>query len=245
MYPYVQIVLPAYTVMAFCGGICALIYVFARLERFKVEFTQFLIIFVLCVVGGVIGSKVVFAATQIGWLLENFSIQNLLLLIPQSGYVFYGGLFGVILTLHICTHKDKELNKRIFRMVAPAMPLFHAFGRIGCFLTGCCYGKELTTPVQIMGVELTRIPVQLIESAAEFVLFVVLVIWDKKKDDSDLLRVYLISYALIRFADEFLRGDVVRGIYFGISTAQWISMAILGYYAVKMIRSGRMKKITV
>ena len=236
MYPYIHIILSSYMLMAFIGGLCALAYVFFRLERFQVEFTAFMIMFIFCMIGGVIGSKLLFAFTQIGWLMDNFSVRNLFLLVPQSGFVFYGGLFGVIAALHIYTRKDAVLRKRIFRMAAPAFPLFHAFGRIGCFLTGCCYGRKLAEPVGFMGIRMERIPVQLMESVFEMVLFVVLVILDKKKENCDLLSIYLASYALFRFIDEFMRGDEARGIYLGISLAQWISLLILACYIVKAMK---------
>ena len=236
MYPYIHIILPSYTVMALIGGFIALYFVYFRLDKFQIQFTSFLFLFFFCVIGGFIGSKVLFALTQIPWLVENFSIKNLILLIPQSGFVFYGGLFGVIFTLLIMTRKDMDFRNRIFHLSVPAMPLFHSFGRIGCFLSGCCYGKELAAPVFIGSIELTRFPVQLVEAAAEFILFLVILIIDKKKSNVDILKVYLVLYAIIRFFDEFLRGDEVRGIYFGISTAQWISLLILLFYAVRMIR---------
>ena len=94
--------------------------------------------------GAIVGSKIVFAVTQIPWLIENFSLTNLIMLIPQSGFVFYGGLFGTIFTLLFMTRRDAILRKKVFNVAVPAMPLFHAFGRVGCFLTGCCYGKELS-----------------------------------------------------------------------------------------------------
>lgn len=236
MYPYIHIILSSYMLMAFIGGLCALAYVFFRLERFQVEFTAFMIMFIFCVIGGIIGSKLLFALTQIGWLMDNFSARNLFLLVPQSGFVFYGGLFGVIAALYVYTRKDAVLRKQIFRMVAPAFPLFHAFGRIGCFLTGCCYGRKLAEPVDFMGIRLERIPVQLMESVFEMILFVGLAILDKKKENCDLLSIYLVLYVLFRFINEFMRGDEARGIYLGISLAQWISLLILACYIVKAMK---------
>lgn len=233
MFPYIHIILPSYTVMALIGGFASLCLVYSRLERHRIDFTFFLMMVVLCVIGGIIGSKVLFAITQIPWLIENFTLRNFLLLIPQSGFVFYGGLFGVIFTLSFLARKDSDLKKRIFKLCVPAMPLFHAFGRVGCFLAGCCYGKDFASPVVIGPVQLMRIPVQLMEAFAEIVLFVIVFIVDKKNVNADLLRIYLVTYAIIRFADEFLRDDDIRGIYFGISMAQWISISIILFYFIK------------
>lgn len=236
MYPYIYIILPSYMVFAFIGGFSALLYIYFCLERYHIEFTVFLKLFALCVVGGVVGSKLLFALTQIPWLMQNFTLQNLVLLIPQSGYVYYGGLFGVLFTLFLCTKKNKERRKNIFQMIAPAIPLFHGFGRIGCFFAGCCYGKVLEVPISVAGILVfERIPTQLIEAAYEFILFVVLIILRKKRPELDILKSYLIGYAVFRFVNEFFRDDFVRGIFWGISTAQWVSIIIILFYSIKYI----------
>ena len=235
MYPYIQIILPSYTVMALIGGFVALCFIYLRLDKFNIEFSVFLSTFLCCVLGCFIGSKVLFAVTQIPWLISDFSIQNLLLLIPQSGFVFYGGLFGVILTIKILTKANASLRDRLFKMVAPSMPLFHAFGRVGCFLSGCCYGKKLANTIGIGPLVFTRIPVQLMESAAELVIFILLLIIERKNKSADLLQIYLMMYAVVRFLDEFLRGDEIRGIVLGVSTAQWISLFIVIFYVIRSI----------
>lgn len=243
MYPYIHIILPSYAVLAFIGGFCVLLYVYLHLDTYQIAFTTFLKLFILCVAGGFIGSKLLFAFTKIPWLIQNFSLQNLILLIPQSGYVFYGGLFGVIVTVLLCTRREKENRRIIFQLMAPAIPLFHGFGRIGCFLAGCCYGKKCEVPFVWRSLEIDRIPVQLLEAVYEFLLFIVLVIVSKKKPEVDMLRIYLIAYAVFRFINEFFRGDVVRGIFVGISTAQWISIGIVLFYSCLSLRKKRKKYI--
>ena len=243
MYPYIHIILPSYMVMALIGGFFAVCFIFSRIDKYEILFTDFIKMFLLCMIGGVVGSKVLFAITQIPWLIKHFSIENMILLIPQSGFVFYGGLFGVIFTLMFLTRNDADMRKKVFEISVPAMPLFHAFGRIGCFLAGCCYGKKLSTPIVIGTIEFARIPVQIIESMAEFILFIVLFILSKKNRDIDLLRIYLVIYAVISFADEFLRGDKIRGIYGGVSTAQWISLIILFVYGFEYIKGRYSKKV--
>jgi phosphatidylglycerol:prolipoprotein diacylglycerol transferase len=113
-------------------------------------------------------------------------------------------------------------------------------GRIGCFLTGCCYGKETHLPIGILfhhssvapnGVAL--FPTQLLEAGFEGVMacFLVYAFYRKKALSKGLLRnplyVYLISYAVFRFFLEFFRGDAVRGMLFGLSTSQWISLIVI------------------
>lgn len=239
MYPYIHIMLPSYTVMAMIGGFFALGWMYIRLDRFEIPFSSFLRMTAFSAAGGFLGAKLLFALTQIPWLIRHFSLQNAILLIPQSGLVFYGGLFGVIASLCFLTRHDDRFRQTIFRFCVPAMPLFHVFGRVGCFLTGCCYGKKLSHPFQIGTISFERIPVQLIEALVEGILFIVLVQIDRKKEKADLLKCYLILYAVCRFVLEFFRGDSIRGVYLGLSTAQWISLMILGFYAFSAVLGDR------
>lgn len=242
MYPYIYITLPSYGVMAFIGGFAVLTVVYLRLEKFEVSFDIFLKLFFASGVGGFLGSKLLFAITQIPQLMTDFSFRKLLLLIPQSGFVFYGGLFGVIYTIRLCTRTDQDLRKRIYRMITPAIPLFHGFGRIGCMLAGCCYGRKLRETILLFGIfELDRVPVQIMESIYEFLLCAVILVLERHKEVGS-LKIYLIAYSVFRFVIEFFRGDAVRGIFFGVSTAQWISLFIIGYYLSKRV-SFRSNKI--
>ena len=238
MYPYIHIILPSYLVMALIGGFFALTFMYLRIEKFQMDFSTFLKMIIACLAGGYAGAKLLYSFTQIPWLFENFSLKNLIMLIPRSGLVFYGGLFGVIFTLLYITRKSPDLRKSAFSVCVPAMPLFHAFGRIGCFLTGCCYGKELSHPIRLGVLILNRVPTQLIESFSEFSLFIILLIIERKKSDTDLFRIYLVAYAVIRFINEFFRGDEIRGVFLGLSTSQWISLMILVYYAIQIIKVG-------
>lgn len=237
MYPYIYIILPSYTLFAFIGSLIAIIFIYFRLDKFHIAFTVFLKLIFLCFIGGLIGSKMLFVITQVPYLINQFSIVRLLLLILQSGFVFYGGLFGVIITIILYTKKDTVLRSNIFKAAVPAIPLFHVFGRIGCFLAGCCYGKKLNSSFILFGLlKFNRIPVQIIEALFEFILFFFILLLRKKKPTIDILKIYLIFYAIFRFFIKFFRGDEIRGIFFGLSTAQWISIAILLYYIIKKMK---------
>ena len=101
----------------------------------------------------------------------------------------------------------------------PSVALAQGFGRIGCFLAGCCYGEETDSPIGIVfhesayapnGVNL--IPTQLISSGLDFLHFLVL-IWlaRRVKADGQVAGCYLIFYSVGRFILEFFRGDMIRG----------------------------------
>ena len=242
MYPYIHITLPSYAVMAFIGGFFALVFIFFRLEKYDIEFSDFLRLFILAVIGGIIGSKVLFALTQIPWLIDNFTLNNLLILIPQSGYVYYGGLFGVLFALWLATKKDSEKQHKIMLLVIPAIPLFHFFGRLGCMMAGCCYGIKINTHIQIGFLEFGRVPVQLIEAGYELFLFLLFIVLEKFVSSLYSLENYLVLYAAFRFVIEFYRGDKVRGLWLlGLSTAQIISILIIATVIIRKLSRNREK----
>lgn len=236
MYPYIHIILPAYGVFAFLGGFFALIFVYCRTSRFEIDFLDFLKLFVLCVFGCAIGSKVLFILSRISWLFRNLTPANLVNLVFHSGYVFYGGLLGVLLTVQLYARRSERYTaKQLYALMTPAIPLFHCFGRIGCLMAGCCFGLELSVPITIYGLTLTRFPTQLLESLFEMGLFFLLLILERHISTHPLLPVYLITYACFRFVVEFFRGDEIRGVLLGLSISQWISIAVLLFYIRKAV----------
>lgn len=97
-----------------------------------------------------------------------------------GGSVFYGGLLGGILAGAVYLRRKGRPLDLWASLTAPAIPLFHVFGRVGCFLGGCCYGLPSAwgfvyrySPVaEANGV--SRFPVQLVEAAWNLVLFLLL-----------------------------------------------------------------------
>ncbi len=168
--------------------------------------------------------------------LESVTFSSVIYLfaVGFGGSVFYGGLFGAVAA--VCIHGKRKGRKSLYLdLFAVCAPLFHAFGRIGCFLGGCCYGIESrfgftahNNPYipEINGV--SRFPVQLLEAVLNALLFLsLLIIYKKGKHSGKLIFIYTASYAVIRFLLEFLRGDSARGGFLFLSTSQWISAALL------------------
>jgi len=166
------------------------------------------------------------------------------------GITFYGGLIGAAVTLAILlkfTRKPTQYSMpEWFDLLTPALILFHACGRIGCFLGGCCYGKPtdsflgMAFPDQpehgIFHEGLRCYPTQLYEAILLVgIFFVVLVV--KKK-----FRVYLLCYAIARFLIECLRGDDRGALMNFFSPAQWISLGILAGLAVHWMIEQKKKK---
>ena len=240
MYPTIHITLPSYAVLAVIGGFFVILFLYLRIDKYQLSFSDFIKMFSTSLVWGFLGSRVVFIISRLPWLFANFTMQHLLSTVIGGGLVFYGGLLGVLLGIFLYCKKHKINSKLVYNMIAPAIPLFHAFGRIGCFLSGCCYGIPLQAPVTVLGViQFSRIPTQLIEALFEILLFAILVIWQHRKKQNNYLKIYMITYAIFRFFIEFFRGDHVRGFYFGLSTSQIIAIAILIFYIIKHYRNSK------
>ncbi len=155
----------------------------------------------------------------------------------SGGIVFYGGLTGFALTFFFLCKAGHIRDQRLWDIVAVCVPCFHGFARIGCFLAGCCYGRIYKDPGAVYYITMEsaayRFPVQLAESAAEFMIFVVLLFFlIKKYFHGRLFWLYLLLYAVTRFAMEFLRGDEWRGIYAGLSFSQWYSIFVFAFAAI-------------
>lgn len=197
------------------------------------------------VLGGVLGSKVLYWIVELPSILEDPSI----LLDLGHGFVVYGGILGGILGGWLYCHVKKLNFLQYFDLVMPSVALAQGFGRIGCLLAGCCYGRETAgafhivfTQSQIAPNGVPLIPTQIISSAADFVHFAVLVWLAKRvKGDGQVAGFYLIFYSIGRSLIELLRDDP-RGNVGGFSTSQFISLFILAVGIILVIVCGRRGK---
>jgi phosphatidylglycerol:prolipoprotein diacylglycerol transferase len=152
----------------------------------------------------------------------------------DGGLVFYGGLVGFAIAFYLLTKHYKINFLSLLDLMTPFFPLAYAFGRIGCFLNGCCYGIIANTPISVVFADAhvpgKRIPTQLIDSFVSFLFFLYLYSQrGKEKFLGDLTTRYLIMYSISRFLIEFIR-DEAR-IFFGLTHSQVFSI-ILFIFAI-------------
>ena len=164
-------------------------------------------------------------------------------LMEDSGIVFYGGMLFFLLSVDLGIRRF-VLYKRAssWGLTALIVPLFHGFARIGCYFGHCCYGI-VADGAFCAGFFEHRLPVQLLESAFNFLLFVALLLlfYHRKHSRGKLVRVYLWSYASFRFLIEFFRDDAVRGGFGPLSFSQWVSLCILMGLIIRAILRHRRK----
>jgi phosphatidylglycerol:prolipoprotein diacylglycerol transferase len=145
-----------------------------------------------------------------------------------GGFVFYGGLiFGLIFYL-VYSFWLKKFDFQQSYLLLPGLIFGHAIGRVGCFLTGCCYGSQCDLPWAVQMAGEFRHPVQLYEAFALFILGTFSLKWiERKKSSLHIITDYLMIYSALRFILEFFRGDEIRGVFWqSLSTSQLISLAL-------------------
>lgn len=172
-------------------------------------------------------------------------VQNPMAVIGSEGFVVYGGIFTGLLTIYIyCKVKKIDFLRYIDVLVA-GVAINQGFGRIGCFLAGCCYGRETTSAIGVVfpegcmapaGVKL--LPTQLFSAFGDFLMFILLffIINSKKYKKGVPVWVYLTGYAIGRAIVECFRADS-RGSVGTLSTSQFISIfaGIAGLIALCLV----------
>lgn len=237
-----------------CAGIgfLALLFCLWRLAPLRErKGDEEVVIVLLCIIPVVIGGSLLYGITNIPHIADTIAHAGdysspLALMgaiaLSFNGIVYYGGLFGALACVVVyCRVKKVPLGDQL-DLFAVGVPLFHLFGRIGCFMAGCCFGIEcpigfVYTLDPISWANGTaRFPVQLLESACELVIFLVMLsLFRRESHRGNLIFGYLGAYAAVRFLDEFLRGDVYRGFLGPFSTSQWVSLGILVFLIVRLI----------
>ncbi len=192
---------------------------------------------------GWLGGKLLYCIVEI----KDF-IKAPLSLLGSEGFVVYGGIISGIFTIFIYSKVKKADFLRYIDLFAQSVPINQCFGRIGCFLAGCCYGRKTDSIFGVVfpegclapaGVKL--IPTQLISAVGDGIIFLIVAFVANKtfKDENKKglsAALYLSLYGLGRFFVEFFRSDR-RGSVGMLSTSQFISLFIFagGIYFVLRI----------
>lgn len=181
------------------------------------------------IVTGFLGAKILYVMVEFPRFLK-----NPMDVLGSEGFVVYGGIIAGALSAVIYCKVKKLVFLEYFDLAAPSIALAQGFGRIGCFLAGCCYGRETDSWCGVVfpqgsmapaGIKL--IPTQLLSSAGDFLLMGILLLFSRKsKHTGDVGALYMMLYAIGRFVIEILRSDD-RGALGVLSTSQAISVGIV------------------
>lgn len=219
-----------YGLMIGIGFIAAYLMTEFRARKYQMNTDIVFTLFISSVVFGLLGAKVLYYLTILDRVIKDPGV----ILDEMEGFVVYGGIIGGVLAGYVVCRIKKEKFWQYFDLIAPAIALAQGFGRIGCLLAGCCYGKETDSPLSITfhtsdfaPNDVALIPTQIYSSILDFLNCIVLCLIARyAKKERTVSGCYLIFYSTGRFILEFFRGDLERGSVGVLSTSQFISIFI-------------------
>lgn len=200
-------------------------------------------------IGGIVGAKIYYVL--LNW--DRTAVDPFGMLFARSGLVWYGGFFGGAAGVLIMAARRKLPIPTAMDVVAPALALSYAIGRMGCFLVGDDYGRPTDSAVGIafpnglppttagnlrrfFGVDIpaevpdTQVlavhPTQLYEVGMSLLIFFILMKLRGSRPPGWLFGVWLMFAGAERFTVEFFRAKDDR--FFGVLTlAQVISLGLI------------------
>ena len=191
-------------------------------------------------VGGILGAR-------LAYVVSNFDYYRAapqeIIRVDQGGLIFYGGLIGGAIAFFAFAAWKRVPVLDLGDFTLTALPLGHAFGRVGCFLNNCCGGCPVAHPSLLTG-GLDHYPVALYEAGCNLALYAFLTWYFLNRRGTrfgSVAALYLMLYPVVRFTLEFLRGDERMSVG-GLHVAQEISLALLAAGLVLWWVAGRRKQ---
>jgi phosphatidylglycerol---prolipoprotein diacylglyceryl transferase len=183
--------------------------------------------------GAIVGARLFYVITYWNTEFVGKPIWEIFML-RRAGLVFYGGFIGAaVASIFYARYRGVNVWK-LADVAGPSVALGHVFGRFGCLMTGCCFGKPSTLPWAIQfpqdhwtqGIPVH--PTQMYEAGLNLLLFFGLLwLYRRKNFDGQIMAVYLAGYAVLRSVVEVFRGDH-QVLFFGgaLTPAQFVSIGI-------------------
>jgi len=222
-----------------------------RAKKWGLDPSRVLDLGIYIIIAALVGAKLLLLVVD----FDQFKNPRELLNLARLGGVFYGGLILAVAVAFWYIQRHRMPFWTTCDVFAPGIALGHVVGRFGCFFAGCCYGKPTTLPWGIqftdpfaaanvgtpLGVHLH--PTQLYEAGAEFLILMALLTTEKKGRPfpGRTFWLYILLYAISRFAIEFFRGDE-RGMVGIFSTSQFISLLLAPLAVVMLVYLARTKE---
>lgn len=224
-----KITIHGYGLMIGIGFLAAVLIGMYRAKKRGMNQEAILDIAIYCILAGFLGGKILYVIVE--WkrfIADPWSVLG------NAGFVVYGGIITGVLAGYIYGKIKKLDFFQYFDLVMPEIAIAQGFGRIGCFLAGCCYGRPTDSWLGVVFPEgslapsgIKLLPTQLIMSVGDFLIAIVLILFARKnKIDGNVGAGYLLLYGVGRFVIEYFRNDN-RGAVGALSTSQFISIFIV------------------
>lgn len=219
--------------LIFSAGIFAFL---RRAEERHLDRNTCLDLCLTIMLSGILGARLIFFIFEAPeYLLAN---PVALLRVWEGGFVFYGGALSSAAAGIVFLKYRKEPLEPWLDAIAPVAAFGYGFGRIGCFLAGCCYGRACDLPWAVTfpeGVDAPPgVPIHPTQLYAVFweigvggLLLLLERIRTVKFNPGSLFFVWMIFHALGRLVMEAFRADPRGPTLLGLTISGWTSIALL------------------
>lgn len=196
--------IPLYGLFLLMGIICGMIVSYKNAKFLKIDKIQKIALIIYIFLGTIYGGKYFTYFTHLSEY-EKFDFMKL-------GFSSYGEVIGILILLFIYSKQYKVKYKELIQVIIPGISLMYSFGKIGCFLAGCCHGIvysglfSITYRYSIIapnGVGL--FPVQLIEAILFMIIFIVLEFLFIKAKTNYLIGLSFIVCGFTKFILDYFR----------------------------------------
>lgn len=183
-------------------------------------------------ISGIVGARIFYIIQNLSYYIKN---PGEIIMLQHGGLSWFGGLIMGVFSTAVSLRKKNLPVYKIFDLIVPFIALAQAIGRIGCFLNGCCFGKESDFGIYFPVHNRVLVPTQLYSSLILIFIFLFLrFLQDRPHKDGQIFFAYLLLYSQKRFFIEFWRKDS-KIILFGLTLFQIISIIIFCIAVVKLI----------
>ena len=216
----------SYGLMLAIGFLAAMAFAERQAQAAKLDPQKIQTLGLVSLIAGLVGARIGYILLNLPFFMDQ---PAEIFRVDHGGLVFYAGLLAGVAAGIFQIRKSKLPLWVTLDLMIPSVVLAHAFGRVGCFLNGCCYGKPSTLPwvVRFPGDLVARYPTQLYEVAALLAIFFLLRrVGGRSTRPGTVVLIYGLAYGTWRFFVEFLRGDnpIVGG---GLTVFQWWSILLV------------------
>lgn len=229
MYPEIfsigNLVIHSYGLMIALAVLVAALALYREAPREKMDPDHVLEAVIVAAFSGVLGARILYML--LNW--DYYGGQFFSAFFTRfEGLSFYGGFFAGIVALYFWSKWRGIGLLKLFDLLAPYLALGYAFGRIGCFLNGCCYGRESDLPWALPASaadSILRHPVQLYAALMAIAIFVILKLLRPKRPFVGFIFISLFFlYGMLRFTTEFFRYG--EALVYGLTIAQLFSLGL-------------------
>ncbi len=234
----------SYGVMIAIGFAAAAFLIYRRSSKFGLDRNRMVNLLIILLLSGIFGARALYIFLNLSFYRAN---PLEIIMLSKGGLVWYGGFAAALIALVFYLWANKLSFWQVTDLIVPYVVLAQGFGRIGCFLNGCCYGIPVNTgtpfAVRFPFDDTSRLPSQLISAAALFLIFVILRVWqDRRRFEGEIGLGYCMLYSFKRFIVEFLRADNPK-ILFGLTISQLLSIVVfIIAMALFLKKAGEWKK---